>query len=143
MTQKCNLDHLSKWIMTFNRPRSFEFSVVIVIRIDDPDQQPTTLSTNSTKRSHYFIKTKVIILYFGAIPNRDFKCFKCKAPLNIWLRTRNSASKPFSSWRCSNGKCHGWISFIDNSFFGNFRKPLDTLAKLYTPNEILIFLCSE
>ena len=56
MTQKCNLDHLSKWIMTFNRPRSFEFSVVIVIRIDDPDQQPTTLIESGILDSDFTIE---------------------------------------------------------------------------------------
>ena len=70
------------------------------------------------------------LIEFGAIHSRDFKCSKCDSQLIIWLRQRDSKSKPHISWRCSNGKCHRWISFIENSFFANFKKPLETLIKI-------------
>ena len=56
------------------------------------------------------------LIAFGAIPDRDFQCFKCKSKLVIWLRQRDSKSKAHLSWRCSNGKCHSWISVLTTLF---------------------------
>ena len=40
------------------------------------------------------------LIGFGAIPDRDFQCYKYKSKLLIWLRKRDSKSKPHISWRC-------------------------------------------
>jgi hypothetical protein len=71
------------------------------------------------------------LIGFGAIPDRGFRCYKCNSKLVIWLRQRDSKSKPHIIWRCSSSKCQCWISFLGNSFFGNFnRTPLNNLIKI-------------
>jgi len=75
-------------------------------------------------------KTFIHLIALGVIPDKGFECFKCKSKVVLWLRQRDSKSVSHISWRCSNGKCHGWISCLDNSFFGTFKKPINTLIKI-------------